>query len=379
MSKKVIASLLLVALVSGAVAWNASREKPIEVKLISVARGEVRSTVSNTRAGTVNTCNRAHLAPITSGQIASLPVHEGDRVEAGQVLLELWNNDLRAHLHHAEEEQRASVARADQACTSAYVARREADRYQSLRDQKLTSEERADAAVGAADASGAACRAMRSMVKVAESQIEIANARLEQSIIRAPFAGTVAQINGEIGEVVTPSPVGVATLPAVDLIDSSCIYITAPIDEVDAPAIRAGMRASITLDAFPGQSFSATVRRVAPYVMAIEKQARTLDIEAEFEKPSENLLPGYSADIEITLEVSLDALYIPTQALVADDRVLILDSDGLLQERTIQTGLSNWQITEILDGLVENDKIVLSVDRKGVVVGAAAVAEDDPT
>jgi len=177
--------------------------------------------------------------------------------------------------------------------------------------------------------------------------------------------------------VVTPSPVGVATLPTVDMIDSSCIYITAPIDEVDAPDIRSGMKADISLDAFPGETFPATVRRVAPYVLAVEKQARTLDIEAEFDTPSENILPGYSADIEIVLSVQPDVLYIPSRTVIDDSSVLVLDDEGILREQNIETGLSNWQVTEVKSGLSENQKVVLSVDREGVSAGASAVEREN--
>jgi len=375
MKRKTIAVLIVSAVAVGAVAWNATRTKPVRVELVSVERGDVRATVSNTRAGTVDACDRARMAPILSGQIASLPVAEGDKVEAGQVLLELWNADVRAQVLLAEKERRAAGARADEACTVATVARRESDRIGRLYAQGLTSEENADLADGDARAKKAACQAMRRMLEVSDAQIALAKAQLERTIVRAPFAGTVAEINGEIGEVVTPSPVGVATLPAVDLIDSSCIFVTAPIDEVDAPGIRAGMKAAISLDAFPGRAFPATVRRVAPYVLDLEKQARTVDIEAEFDEPSGNLLPGYSADVEVILDVHKNVLRIPSQALLSDDRVLLLNDDGILEDRAVQTGLRNWQVTEISGGLAENDRVVVSVDRAGVVAGAAAVAE----
>lgn len=377
MKRRTIGLLVVATVALGAVAWNAMRAKPLRVALASVERGDVRSTVSNTRAGTVDACNRARMAPILSGQIASLPVTEGDKVEAGQILLELWNADLRAQVRLAEKERRAADARADESCTAAKVAQREAKRTERLHAQGMTSEEKADLAAGEARAKAAACQAMRSMIEVSDAKIELAQIQLERTIVRAPFAGIVAEINGEIGEVVTPSPVGVATLPAVDLIDSSCIFVTAPIDEVDAPDIRAGMKATINLDAFPGQTFPATVRRVAPYVLDLEKQARTVDIEAEFDEPSDNLLPGYSADVEVTLDVHLDVLHVPSQALLGNDRVLILNGEGILEEKTIHTGLRNWQVTEVTEGLTENDRIVLSIDRAGVVAGATAVAEDD--
>jgi len=370
MNRGLIGALVVGALAAGAIAWNATRVKPVEVDLVSVKRGEVRATVSNTRAGTVDACNRARMSPMMGGQIAVLPVKEGDAVEQGQVLLELWNDDLRAQLSLAKEERKAATARADEACAAASVARREAERFESLRSQKLTSEERADLVAGEAASKTAACRAMKSMIKVSDARISMANAHLEETILRAPFAGTVAEINGEVGEVVTPSPVGVATLPTVDLIDNSCIYISAPIDEVDAPAIRSGMKASISLDAFPDTSFPATIKRVAPYVMSLEKQARTLTVEAEFDEPSGDLLPGYSADVEVVLDVHPDVLFIPSQAIIDGDTVLVLDSENILHEQTIETGLKNWQVTEVIEGLNEEQKIVLSVDREGVAAGA---------
>jgi HlyD family secretion protein len=86
------------------------------------------------------------------------------------------------------------------------------------------------------------------------------------------------------------------------------------------------------------------------------------------------LLVGYSADAEIILDVRESTLRIPTQALLEGNRVLIFN-DGTLHERQVQTGLSNWQFTEVISDLKEGDQIVLSVERKGVVAGAKAVAE----
>ncbi len=376
MKRRTSAVLVVCAGVVAALVWNTTRDKPVEVSLVSPKRGDVRSTVSNTRAGTVNTCNRSRMSPISGGQIASLPVEEGDVVVAGQILLELWNEDLRAQLQLVRNERDSALAQADGACAASSVANREAERIERLYDQGLVSDEQSDIVLGEAQAREADCRAMRSMITVSDARIKLAQAGLEQSILRAPFAGTVAEINGEVGEIVTPSPVGVITLPAVDLIDSSCIFVTAPIDEVDAPGIRAGMSAQISLDAFPGESFPATVRRVAPYVMDREKQARTVDIEAEFNQSSRTLLPGFSADVEVLLDINENVLFLPAQAVSVNERVLVLNNDGILEERTIKTGIRNWQVVEIIDGLSESDRVVLSVEREGVVAGALAIAED---
>ena len=76
----------------------------------------------------------------------------------------------------------------------------------------------------------------------------------QRTVLVAPFDGTVAKIVGEVGEYSTPSPPGVATPPAIDLIDESCLYVKAPMDEVDAPKIKVGQPVRITLDALPEAS-----------------------------------------------------------------------------------------------------------------------------
>jgi HlyD family secretion protein len=190
--------------------------------------------------------------------------------------------------------------------------------------------------------------------------------------IVAPFAGVIAEINGEVGEFVTPSPVGIPTPPTVDLIDASCLYISAPIDEVDAPRIRAGMPARISLDAFPDRTFAGNVRRVAPYVLDVEKQARTVEIEAQFEHPeSGGLLPGYSADVEIILDEREDVVRVPTSVILPGNRVFVYDErTSRIVAREIEPGISNWEYTQVLNGLQPGNRVVRSVDREGVSEGA---------
>jgi HlyD family secretion protein len=348
------------------------RPQPIVVDVAEVGRGTVAETVTNTRAGTVKACQRAKLAPPAGGQIARLPVKKGDRVEAGQVLLELWNVDIRAELSVTEREAAAARSRREEACVAARVARRESTRLQSLVERKLVSTELAERAAGEAEAREAACRAAGEQIRVSEARIEAARARLERTLLRAPFAGTVAEINGELGEFVTPSPVGIPTPPAVDVVDTSCIYITAPIDEVDAPRVREGMPARVTLDAFRDRSFPAHVRRVAPYVLDTEKQARTVEVEAEVDEMGDALLlPGYSADVEVILAERADVLRVPTRALLEGKRVYLLE-DGRVRAREVTTGLGNWEYTEITGGLEAGERVVISIDREGLADGVAA-------
>ena len=355
-----------------------SHGKPVKVVVKPVEQGPVQDTVANTRAGTVKACHRAGLSPSIGGQVARLPVKEGDRVKQGQVLMEFWNEDRVAEVSLAGSEVGAARARARQACVLAELAEREAQRLRRLRKSELVSEEAVDKADSDARAQQAACRAAQASVGVGQAKLEVARAVLERTRLTAPFDGIVAEVNGELGEFVTPSPVGVPTPPAVDLVDIGCLYISAPIDEVDAPQIRVGMTANIALDAFSGKSFAGKVRRIAPYVLDVEKQARTVDVEVDFVHAVDmkNMLPGYSADIEVILAQRDNVLRIPTEAILEGNKVLLLDADGVLQERQIKSGLSNWAWTEITAGLRAGDEVVVSLDREGVVAGARAERDD---
>ncbi len=369
-------TLAAVVVVMAAVAWWFSRSQPIAATLVTVAYGPVESLVANTRGGTVNACRRARLAPAAGGTIEVLAVREGDVVKPGQLLLSLWNRDLLAQVTLAESEARAAQSNTVQACLRAEVGRREADRLVQLRKNKLISEERTDQAVTEAAVRDAACTAARAQAEVARSRIAVARAALERSEIRAPFAGIIAEVTGELGEFVTPSPPGIPTPPAVDLVESGCLYVSAPIDEVDAPEVRRGMPARVTLDAFRGRHFSGEVRRVAPYVRELEKQARTVEIEIEL-APGElgGLLPGYTADVEVLLEVREKVLRVPTAAVTSGDRVLrYRPADSTLEDVELSVGLRNWQFVEVLDGLAAGDRLALPDE--GVAAGATVSPRD---
>ena len=377
--RRILLALLALGAVGGLLVWWLVRADPVPVRLAVVERGLVESTVSNTRAGTVMACQRARIAPAIGGRIDTLPVDEGDRVEAGALLMELWNDDIEARLTLAEREHASAVAKGEQACVRAHVAREESDRQVALHKQGIASDERMRRLVAEAKAQRAACTASREAGRVAEAQIDVARATLEKTRLRAPFSGIVAEINGELGEFVTPSPIGIPTPPTIDLIDTTCLYVSAPIDEVDAASIRTGMVARISLDAFAQRTFAGHVQRIAPYVLDVEKQARTVDVEVEFDDVRETteLLVGYSADIEIVLATAASILRVPTEAILEGPRVLV-NEDGTLVERRIETGLSNWRFTEARTGVDAGEEVVLSVDREGVEAGASVRADESP-
>lgn len=377
--RRILVIVLLLA-AAGTAFWWYSRPKPINVALVTVSKGKVEASVANTRAGSVEACLRTRLSPIVGGRIAYLGVKKGDHVKKGQVLLRLWNEDQQAQKNLAQTQVTSSSKRIAEACALADNAELEAERMTKLHEKGFISQGGEDKARYEAQSRRAACNAARADVSQAQARVKVTKVEQDRTVLIAPFDGIVADIVGELGEYTTPSPPGVATPPAIDLINDSCLYIEAPMDEVDAPKIHVGQTARVTLDALPGRVLPGHVRRIAPYVVAVEKQARTVDVEVDLEKPEDAklLLVGYSADVEVVLDSRDNVLRIPTSTLMEGNKVLVyLPEKKTLEERVVKTGVSNWEYTEVVDGLKQGDKIVASLEREGVKAGAKVQPENN--
>ncbi len=373
--RRLIPFVIVLALL-GAAGWWFTRPKPVAVVVHEVGRGLVEATLSNTRAGEIEACQRTKMATIVGGRIDYLGVKEGDRVEAGQVLMRLWHGDLDARLAINQAQLSTARQRVQEACTVADNAEREAARQAQLVKRGFVSASAEEKARTEARARRAACDTARADVATAQAQLTATETERQRLVLTAPFAGTVAKISGELGEISIPSPPGVPTPPAIDLIDDSCLYVKAPMDEIDAPKIRAGLPVRISLEAMAGTVFEGRVKRVAPYITAVEKQARTVEVDVDFVRPDEarGMLVGYSADVEIVLDTRPDVLRVPTSALREGQRVLV-EQNGVLVERGLRTGLSNWEQTEVVEGLQAGERIVTSLERTGVAAGAHVSVE----
>jgi len=347
------------------------RPEPVPVSVHVVGRGRVESTLVNSRAGTVKSRHRARMSPGIAGLVARIPASEGNRVEAGEVLLLLEDAEFQAQVQLAERTLEASVETANEARLGSEQAERDRRRAVDLFANTLVSEQRVEETINAAERAVARWQASKQVVKQAEASLALAEANLAKSVMVAPFAGVVLDITTEIGEWITPAPPGVFIPPVIDLIDPDTLYVEAPLDEADVSQVAVGQMVRITLDAFRGQEFSGQLTYASSFVETAIEQNRTLTVEAEFSKGKlpANLLPGLSVDVEVILAFHDDVLRIPTYTLLAGNRVLVVRK-GLLVERKVKTGLSNWQYTEIISGLESGDRLVVSLDRVDVVAGA---------
>jgi HlyD family secretion protein len=350
------------------------RPKPIEVEVQAVLRGLVEETVTNSRAGTVKAHRRAKLSPEYGGMVIKLPFREGDRVEAGDILLQLDDRLQRERVQLAEQDLQVSRAERKRACLAAERAGRELERTRQLASDKIVSADLLDQVESSKKVADAACSAAEAAVERAVAAVAVSRTELDKTQVRAPFGGVLADVATEIGEWTTPSPPALPVPPVIDVLDPDSLYISAPMDEVDSARIRAGQPARVTVDSHRNRDFAGTVTRIAPYVLDIEAQNRTVEVEVELADLGDVvLLPGTSADVEVILSTRSDVLRIPTSALIEGNKVLILQGERL-SEHSVEIGLRNWDFSEIAGGVQEGDLVVTSLDRREVEDGALAVA-----
>lgn len=337
------------------------------VKLVEVGRGDVLVSLVNTRAGTIKSCQRAGLSLPGGGVVEQIAVKAGDRVARGDLLLTLWSEDIRADLSRARAQQALGKTQREERCSEATYYEREAQRLATLLAKNLTSRTLAEQAQNLAHTRRYICRASRQQERVDEALVAQVEARLAERRLQAPFAGVVAEVNSKLGEYMTPSPPGVAMPPVIDLIDDNCLYVSAPIDEVDAARLKVGQRARVLLDAMPGRDFAATVTRIAPYVKELEKQARTVEVEATLIAPPGDvpLLIGYSADLEVEVTRATDVLRVAASSRADDGSVLRLEGDKLVRVLP-RWGVENWNWIEVAEGLAAGDRLAA---QPGQIVG----------
>ncbi len=360
----VLAVLLLLRL-------TALRPSAVPVTVFRVAAGRVEESVTNSKAGTIKARRRATLSPEVGGRVAELPAKKGARVRAGEVLMRVADADFRAQLRVAESAVETARSARTEACRLAELAERDLARNRRLAREEIVSPELLDQLQSRSDVAAAACQTARTRISQAEAALAVARANLEKTVLRAPFDGVVADVTTELGEWITPSPPGIPIPAVIVFYDDASTYVSAPMDEVDVAKVRVGQPARVTLDAYSGKPFPGRVTRIAPYVLDVQEQNRTFEIEVELDDAAfaRTLLPGTSADVEVILAAREGVLRIPSYALLEGGRVLVVRG-GRLAGQAVRTGMKNWQFVEVAAGLAPGEAVAVSLDRAEVKEGA---------
>ncbi|WP_417769725.1 efflux RND transporter periplasmic adaptor subunit [Stappia sp.] len=321
-----VAALTAVA-VGGYLFWSS---RPVPVTVVQPHMGSAADVVYAT--GVVEPVRWAKVTSVLRERIVELCSCEGEPVEAGEVIGRLDSSAARATL--AELEARAQLSE------------QELERAAGLFERRVTSRSVFDKAEN--DHS-------RNIALVAAQR-----ARLGDYELRAPMDGQVLRRDGEVGEVAEPGSVLFWVGQARPL------QIVADVNEEDIPLVRAGQATVVRADAFPQASFNARVDRITPKGDPVLKTYRVYLVFPQ-ETP---LMIGMTSDVNIIVREVPETMLVPLAAFDGD-KVLVLGTDGMLEERMLEVGIRGVDEVEVLSGLTLDARVV-SPWAEGLAAGMRA-------
>jgi HlyD family secretion protein len=305
---------------------------------------------------------KASVSAKTAGRLAFLGVSEGSFVRQGDVIARLDNADLQAAQAQAEANVAAAEASFIEAGSDRDQLVRDANRFRDIRAQNpnLVSQQELDLAQSRASQGEARLKAAEARKRVADAGLRLARANDENTIIRAPFTGTVLRKDAEVGEVVAPSVGGGLTRGAVvTMADLTTLEVEVDVNEAYISRVRGGRPARITLDAYPDTTFRGAVRQVVP---TADRQRATVQVKVSIADRDPRILPEMGAKVDFLEPDSgrvaagtkpRPVLRIPAAAARTDagTTVVWIVRDGRLVRRPVQTGPASAGFLEIRSGL----------------------------
>ncbi|HEX6407645.1 MAG TPA: efflux RND transporter periplasmic adaptor subunit [Gemmatimonadales bacterium] len=317
---------------------------------------------SVTANGYVVARTRASVSAKLPGRIAELRVSEGSTLKKDEIIATLENADYQAQLAQAQAAE--ATARADlmEARASLATASRDAKRLRDIRtqDSKAVAEQDFDAAQGRESEAQARVQAAEARIGSARAAAGFARANLENTVIRAPFSGTVLRKEAEVGEVVAPSVGGGLTRGAVvTMADLTTLEVEVDVNEAYIARVTGGQPAKITLDAYPDTSFRGRVRQVVP---TADRQRATVQVKVSIVDRDPRILPEMGARVDFldTTHVASGAapsgpprFRVPAAAVreLNGQSVVWLVRNGRLESRQVDAGPVSGGFREIRSGL----------------------------
>jgi HlyD family secretion protein len=376
-------SVLILLVMAGAAVFGLNRARGVEVQTWEVRAQPLVQTV--VASGRVMSPARVAIGATITGRVVKVLVQEGDRVEAGQPLIELEADELRAALQQAqaaEQTARTRVANVSelglataqeslaQAKATLDWSERELKRNRELYDSgfigkaKLEEAQRAlDVARSQYDAArtqrtsqtkgGVQSREALARYQEAVAARELADAKLAQTVIRASVPGTILTRQVEPGDIVQPAKI------LLTLASAGETRITAQIDEKNLPLVAVGARAVASADAFPDAKFDAELYYLAP---SVDAQRGSVEARLRVPQPPAHLRADMTLSLEILGARKDQALVVPAQALRAGNNGtpnVLVANGGKAVTREVKVGLRGAGKVEIVSGLSGGEQVIL--------------------
>lgn len=380
-----LVSLLLVLLVvAKKMGWIAS-ESGLPVELGKVERRDIVETVL--ASGKIQPEVEVKISAEVSGEIVELPVTEGQKVKAGELLVRI-NPDL---FEAAVSRARAAVNSAKAALASAQAQLIEADnnfkRNKQLYDKEVISASEFDAAQRAYEVARLGVESARFQRQSASASLEEALNNLQRTTIYAPQDGTISLLNSELGERV----VGTAQMTGTEILrvaNLARMEVLVEVNENDIIRISRGDTAIVEVEAYLGESFKGVVTQIAnsatgsgtsnlgnDQVTSFEVKVRIIESSYQHllkEGQETPFRPGMTASLEIRTRRKAQVLAVPIQAVstrkdtglakgaeAEEWEVVFGYSQNRVQLRRVETGIQDDSYIEILSGLEEEEEIVV--------------------
>jgi HlyD family secretion protein len=347
-----------------AIALRRGRAVPVRAVVATPISGSSSAAVgatSVTANGYVVARTRASVSAKLAGRIAELRVSEGSKLRQGEVIARLENADYQAQLAQAQAALASARAELLEAKAERDVLAREERRLRAIREQnpELVSEQDIDAAASKTTQAAARADASQARIQSAEAGRRFALANLENTVIRAPFTGTVLRKEAEVGEVVAPSVGGGLTRGAVvTMADMSTLEVEVDVNEAYIGRIQGRQPARITLDAYPDTAFRGEVRQVVP---TADRQRATVQVKVSILDRDSRILPEMGARVDFLGDTVRSAtgpsgpprFRVPAAAVreVGGQAVVWLVRNGRLESRTVDAGPVSGGYREIRSGL----------------------------
>ena len=361
---------LLLVLAAGGGWWWLGRVSAAEVEVAGVEKtgsAPAENTVLDA-SGYVTARLRATVSSKITGKVVEVLVEEGMEIAEGQLLARL--DDAMARRQLALAEAQLGSARSSLAETEVLLADalRTLGRQRNLVAREVSSQAQLDAAQADHDALTARLALGREQVAVAERQVELRRQELDDTFIRAPFAGVAVTKNAQPGEMISPVSAGggFTRTGVTTLVDMSSLEIEVDVNEAYINRVEDGQRVVAVLDAYPGWKIPAAVITTVP---TADRQKATVRVRIGFEELDPRILPDMGVRVSfLDQEQPAEAaqpqsrLMIPEAALRRDgerDVVYVVDGD-VVERRAVKVGVRAGGRAEIEAGLTTGDRVVVS-------------------
>lgn len=349
-----LVAVAVVLVAAAVVGWMRFAPRALRVHVaLAEATGGGSATGSGISAnGYVVARTKASVSSKILGRLAWIGVTEGSRVTKGDII---------ARLESADYEAAAGAARANAASAEAQLtqAKRDVQRSQALRRDNLVAESELENAQTKVDVLTAELGAARAQARLAEVNMDNTN-------VRAPFAGTVLRKDAEVGEIVAPSSAGggLTRTAIVTMADLQTLEVEVDVNEAYIAQVRNGQLARITLDAYPDTSFSGNVRQVVP---TADRQKATVLVKVAILDRDPRILPEMGAKVVFTAREGGPAVAAPRRVLVpsaavvqsANGASVWVVENGTVRRVSVDPGTARGDRLEIRQGLSGGESLVL--------------------